>query len=286
LPVSELERVDPIEDFKRSYGETKSTASVNRTLAILRHAINWGRGRTPPIFTTSPFHRFGVKIKTKGETKRDRRVGHDESARSRSRPATRCCRARDRAALALHSDDAVNAATLWTDLVELALRVAAAGGDRTRAALLEDFRGRPFRLAGERRHTSARRRLSEASESALTDIDDSIGGGVLLRDKRLAEVRAALDTGRYLEIRGTSGVGKSGLLKHLARQVSAESRIIVLSPVRTTPRGWSHMRAVRSMIQTVRTIRLCLISVCSGKAPSTTFFSPWEDSTLWSTSPL
>jgi hypothetical protein len=81
LPVSELERVDPIEDFKRSYGETKSTASVNRTLAILRHAINWGRGRTPPIFTTSPFHRFGVKIKTKGETKRDRRIGHDEEQR-------------------------------------------------------------------------------------------------------------------------------------------------------------------------------------------------------------
>ena len=61
LPVSELERVDPIEDFKRSYGETP-TASVNRTLAILRHAINWGRGRTLPIFTTPLFHRFGVKI--------------------------------------------------------------------------------------------------------------------------------------------------------------------------------------------------------------------------------
>ena len=73
--------IDPIEDFKRSYGETKSTASVNRTLAILRHAINWGRGRTPPIFATSPFHRFGVKIKTKGETKRDRRVGHHEEQR-------------------------------------------------------------------------------------------------------------------------------------------------------------------------------------------------------------
>jgi energy-coupling factor transporter ATP-binding protein EcfA2 len=153
-------------------------------------------------------------------------------------------RARDRAALALHSDDAAHAATLWTELVELALRVAAAGGDRARVALLEDFHGRPFRLAGERRHTTARRRLAEASENALADIDDSVGGATLLRHERLAEVRAALDTGRYVEIRGTSGVGKSGLLKHLARQVSAESQIIVLSPVRTTPRGWSHMRAV------------------------------------------
>ncbi len=153
-------------------------------------------------------------------------------------------RARDRAALALHPDDAPHAATLWTELVELALRVAAAGGDRTRAALLEDFPGRPFRFAGERRHTSARRRLAEASENALADIDDTVGGAILLRHERLAEIRAALDTGRYVEIRGNSGVGKSGLLKHLAGQVSAESRLIVLSPVRTTPRGWSHLRAV------------------------------------------
>ncbi|HYT65498.1 MAG TPA: tyrosine-type recombinase/integrase [Vicinamibacterales bacterium] len=78
LPVLALERIDPIEDFKREYGATKSTASVNRTLAILRHAINWGRGRTPAIFTTSPFHRFGVKIKTKTETKRDRRITAEE----------------------------------------------------------------------------------------------------------------------------------------------------------------------------------------------------------------
>jgi hypothetical protein len=153
-------------------------------------------------------------------------------------------RARDRAALALHSDDTANAAALWTELIELALRVAAAGGDKDRAAVLEEFRGRPCRFAGERRHTSARRRLAEASENALADIDDAVGGAVLLRHERLAQIRAAFDTGRYVEIRGNSGVGKSGLLKHLARQVSAESRFIVLSPVRTTPRGWSHMRAV------------------------------------------
>jgi energy-coupling factor transporter ATP-binding protein EcfA2 len=153
-------------------------------------------------------------------------------------------RALDRAALALHSDDAADAGTLWTGLVELALRVAAAGGERTRAALLEDLSGRPYRLAGERRHTSSRRRLAEATGNALADIDDTVGGAVLLRHERLAEIRAGLDTGRYVEIRGNSGVGKSGLLKHLARQVSAESRLIVLSPVRTTPRGWDHMRAV------------------------------------------
>jgi integrase len=81
LPVNALERSDTIEDFKRQYGETRSVAAVNRTLGILRHAMNWGRGRTPAIFTASPFHRFGVKIKTKGETKRDRRIAPDEEQR-------------------------------------------------------------------------------------------------------------------------------------------------------------------------------------------------------------
>lgn len=63
LPVSALERTDTIEDFKRDYGKTRSLAAVNRTLGILRHAMNWGRGRTPAIFAASPFHRFGVKIR-------------------------------------------------------------------------------------------------------------------------------------------------------------------------------------------------------------------------------
>src|SRR5262249_17257177 len=77
-PITSLERTDTIEDFKREYGETRSITAVNRTLGILRHAINWGRGRTPAIFTTSPFHRFGVKIKTKTEAKRDRRIAAAE----------------------------------------------------------------------------------------------------------------------------------------------------------------------------------------------------------------
>jgi integrase len=81
LPVTALERTDTIEDFKREYGKTRSLAAVNRTLGILRHAMNWGRGRTPAIFSASPFHRFGVKIKSKGETKRDRRVALDEEQR-------------------------------------------------------------------------------------------------------------------------------------------------------------------------------------------------------------
>ncbi len=78
LPVAAVCQTETIEDFKRTYGQTRSIAAVNRTLGILRHAINWGRGRTPPVFSASLFHRFGVKIKTKVEAKRDRRITPEE----------------------------------------------------------------------------------------------------------------------------------------------------------------------------------------------------------------
>jgi integrase len=45
---------------------------------LSREEINWGRFQDPPYLTTTPFHRFGVNIKVKEETKRDRRIGLQE----------------------------------------------------------------------------------------------------------------------------------------------------------------------------------------------------------------
>jgi integrase len=81
LPVAALEKPHEILRFKASYRPGHEIATVNRALSTLRAAINWGRFQDPPILSTSPFHRFGVCIKTKEETKRDRRVGTDEEKR-------------------------------------------------------------------------------------------------------------------------------------------------------------------------------------------------------------
>jgi energy-coupling factor transporter ATP-binding protein EcfA2 len=159
---------------------------------------------------------------------------------------------RERAAQALHADDASHAGELWTILVELALRVAVSGGDRTRAQLVEELQQQAFRLAGDRRHAATRVRLAEASENALADIGDVVAGVTLSRHERLEQIRAALDSGRYIEIRGDSGVGKSALLKNLARQIATESRVMVLSPGRTPTRGWLEMRAVLGFDGTAR----------------------------------
>ena len=77
-PVTVLEKAEPIQRFKASYRQGRAIATVNRALGALRGAINWGRFQDPPLLMNSPFHRFGVTIRTKDETKRDRRVAPDE----------------------------------------------------------------------------------------------------------------------------------------------------------------------------------------------------------------
>lgn len=160
--------------------------------------------------------------------------------------------AKERAVRALHPDESSRANELWSTLTTLAIQIAAVGGDRTRDGLIQDLQQLSFRLAGDSHTFSARAALAEASRNALADIDDRINGTMLTRHERITAVRAALDTGRYLEIRGDAGVGKSGVLKHIAEQISLESQVIALSPNRTTPRGWLAMRGVLGFDGTAR----------------------------------
>jgi integrase len=77
-PVTVLEKPAETLRFKAEYRHGHEVATVNRVLGVLRSAINWGRFQDPPLLSTTPFHRFGVTIKSKEETKRDRRVGAQE----------------------------------------------------------------------------------------------------------------------------------------------------------------------------------------------------------------
>jgi integrase len=78
LPVTALEKPADIAKFKAEYRKGHEVATVNRALGVLRAAINWGRFQDPPLLSTTPFHRFGVSIRARDETKRDRRVHRDE----------------------------------------------------------------------------------------------------------------------------------------------------------------------------------------------------------------
>lgn len=150
---------------------------------------------------------------------------------------------RERAVRALQPEDAFRAAALWNTLIEFAISIASAGGERTREALTAQLAANSYRLAGLRQNLTARLALAEASRNTLNDISDRIGGVMLTRHDRVTAVRNALDTGRYVEIRGDAGVGKSGVLKHFAEQISSESAVIALSHTRTVPKGWTAFRS-------------------------------------------
>src|SRR5688572_1563361 len=83
LPLTALEDPDEINRFKTDsdWAEDVEIASVHRVLERLRAAMNWATAQTPPLFTKSPFHRFGVRMNKKAETVRDRRVSREEEKR-------------------------------------------------------------------------------------------------------------------------------------------------------------------------------------------------------------
>ena len=158
----------------------------------------------------------------------------------------------ERAVRVLHADDGARAGALWVGLVELAIDAAKSGGDKTREETMQALAPLGYRFAGERRHAAARAALGEATRLALNDIRNRVGNVVLSRQERVAAARDALDVGRYVEIRGEAGVGKSGVLRQMAEAMQAEGQVIVLSPGRCVARGWAAMRAQLGFDGTVR----------------------------------
>ena len=160
-------------------------------------------------------------------------------------PGSVCAQlARERCALQLASQDAGRAGELWDSLQQIALLVDADGGDLDAAALRERLNGeRGYRLAGDRRLHVARERLAETAENTLATIGASVHGVAVDRGGRVAAALSALEQGRYLEIRGAGGVGKSGVLKDLAQRIGVESRIGVVAPHRVPGGGWAALAA-------------------------------------------
>lgn len=158
----------------------------------------------------------------------------------------------ERAVRVLHTGDGSRAGALWVSLIELAIDAAKSGGDRNRETTLQALAPQGYRFVGERQHVAARAALAETSRLALADIRNFVGGVVLTRQERVTATREALDSGRYVEIRGEAGVGKSGVLRQMAETIEIEGQVIVLSPGRCVPRGWPAMRSQLGFDGTLR----------------------------------
>jgi hypothetical protein len=151
-------------------------------------------------------------------------------------------RARERARLALAAEQANRAAELWPVLIDHAGACARAGGARDRSAVvtpLQAQHGFRFEQRADLRPVDAR--LSEAADRALDEIKDQVGGVRLARTELIDQAYTALEPHRTLHIVGAPGVGKSWVMKHLARRLQPEGRIIVLRNGRIISGGWLPM---------------------------------------------
>ena len=151
--------------------------------------------------------------------------------------------AKERAIRLLATGSEYLASDLWKQLIERSIQIAASGGDRSREQLQAEFLS-PFQFAPLRRHQEALGALGEVAKQALADIDTRVSGVRLGRQAFVNQLWSCLDNGRYVDIRGDAGVGKSGLIRHFAEQLAMHGRIIVLSPNRTFLGGWSGMRQI------------------------------------------
>ncbi len=175
--------------------------------------------------------------------------------------------ARERCSSALHASEFSRAAELWDTLAQIALEVDAAGGDLDSESLRQRIAERNFRLAGDRRLYQVKQRLAESADHALSAIKTTVCGVRLDRAVVAAQAELALEKGRYLEIRGSGGVGKSAVLKEIALTAQIESRVIVLAPDRTPSGGWS---ALQSQIGCDFTARELLVDL-AGDGGATLF---------------
>ena len=161
--------------------------------------------------------------------------------------------ARERCVHLLAPQDAGRAGDLWNSLQRIALDFDAAGGDLDVAALRAELaRDSTYRFAGDRRLHVAREQLAEIAESALADIGTTVHGVAIDRGGYVAKALLALEQGRYLEICGPGGVGKSGVLEELAQRVGVESRIVVIAPHRVLPGGWAALQHQLGCVATPR----------------------------------
>lgn len=135
--------------------------------------------------------------------------------------------------------DAPRAEALWSNLIEISLERAKAGGFVERAELRGLLADRGFRFAGDRDYSVARLKLAERTRQALAEIGSSVAGVQLPRLKAVQAVDLALDQHRFVEIRGGAGVGKSAVLKHVAERIAAQANVLVLDPVSTPEGGWA-----------------------------------------------
>jgi hypothetical protein len=101
-------------------------------------------------------------------------------------------------------------------------------------------------------------KLQQESDYVLNDIQVDIGGFKLDRTALIANAQKKISEASLIEIVGSSGVGKSAVLKTLVEYQRREGQVLVLSGDRITGTGWSSYAGTLQLKQPLNKLLVAL----------------------------
>ncbi len=164
----------------------------------------------------------------------------------------------------LNTDKKAEAPQLFTSLVDLAAEANRTAGSFNAENLRLSLQAK-FSLLSPVDCRSDLEKLRQESGFALNDIRVDIGGLRLSRTELIASALEKLSEASLIEIVGSSGVGKSALLKTLVEHQRGEGQVLVISGDRITGTGWS---SYASTLQLRQPLNKLLVALSGSSRPT------------------
>lgn len=164
----------------------------------------------------------------------------------------------------LNADKKAEAPQLFTELVNLAAEANRTAGSFNADILTQRLQAK-FSLLSPVDCRSDLEKLRQESGFALNDIRVDIGGLSLSRTSLIVDALEKLSEASLIEIVGSSGVGKSALLKTLVEHQRGEGPVLVISGDRITGAGWS---SYASTLQLRQPLNKLLVALSGSSRPT------------------
>jgi hypothetical protein len=142
----------------------------------------------------------------------------------------------------LVSSDAAQASALWSVLRQMARDSAGKSGEYFRPRLVRALSNQ-FKLRMSPLLRGDLAKITSLAHDWLADIAEDVGGVSLDRPTLAAELDAALARGRFIQIRGLPGNGKSVLLRKKIEAELQRGPVLFLKSDRLEGKGWSSFAA-------------------------------------------
>ena len=138
--------------------------------------------------------------------------------------------------------DVDRAPLLWTVLRQMARTSAGKAGEFDRPRLVRELAGL-FHLRAAPSLRGDLEKITALARDWLADIQDDVGGTSLNRASLIAQLEAALEEARFIQIRGLPGSGKSVLLRQQVKSALERGPVLFLKYDRLEGKGWTSFAA-------------------------------------------